>query len=69
MMITSIAIMYYSHKDVGNAILQVQVESADNVLRLVELNISAGYNRLLSDKFEILTRLAKELKNLSIICV
>lgn len=68
MMITSIAIMYYSHKDVGNAILQVQVESADNVLRLVELNISAGYNRLLSDKFEILTRLAKELKNLSIIC-
>ncbi|MCB1824763.1 MAG: cache domain-containing protein [Candidatus Competibacteraceae bacterium] len=68
MMITSIAIMYYSHKDVGNAILQVQVESADNVLRLVELNISAGYNRLLSDKIEILTRLAKELKNLSIIC-
>jgi len=67
MIVTAIGIMYYSHQDVGNAILKVQVESADNVLRLVELNISAGYSRLLSDKIEILTRLANELKNLSII--
>jgi signal transduction histidine kinase len=68
MMITAAAIMYYSRQDVGNAILKVQVESADNVLRLVELNISAGYSRLLSDKIEILARLSNELKNLAIVC-
>ena len=68
MIVTAVGIMYYSHQDVGSAILKVQVESADNVLRLVELNISAGYSRLLSDKIEILTRLANELRNLSIIC-
>jgi signal transduction histidine kinase len=68
MVLTASAIMYYSRQDVGAAILKVQVESADNVLRLVELNISAGYNRLLSDKIEILTRLSNELKNLAIVC-
>ncbi|MCP5195664.1 MAG: cache domain-containing protein [Gammaproteobacteria bacterium] len=67
MAVTSIGIMYYSHQEVGKAILNVQVDSADNVLRLVELNISAGYSRLLSDKIEILTRLSKELKDISLI--
>lgn len=67
MIVTSIAIMYYTYQDAGKAILKIQVNSADIVLTLVELNISAGYSRLLSDKIEILARLYKELKYLSVI--
>jgi len=59
--------MYYSYQDVGKAIVKIQVNSADIVLTLVELNISAGYSRLLSDKIEILARLYKELNYLSVI--
>lgn len=68
MILTSTAIMYYSREDVGKAILTAQTNAANNVLSLVELNISAGYNRLLSDKMEILSRLADELENISLIC-
>lgn len=65
---TAAAIMYYTREDIGTTIINVQMDSADNILRLVELNISAGYSRLLSDKLEILSRLAGELKNTSMIC-
>ncbi len=57
--------MYFTQRDVGRAMLESEESSAKNVLHLVELNISGGYNRLISDKFEILTRLKSELMHLA----
>ena len=67
LIITAAAIMYFTNKDVGQAILEIQENSAQNVLQLVELNIKAGYNKLISDKMEILLRLEKELKQISFV--
>jgi signal transduction histidine kinase/CheY-like chemotaxis protein len=59
--ITAAAIMYFTNKDVGQAMLRAEEAGALNVLKLVELNIKGGYNRLISDKIEILKILEKEL--------
>jgi signal transduction histidine kinase len=63
--ITAAAILFYTHRDVGQALLSSEQASAQNVLKLVELNIQAGYNRLIYDKIEILSRLDGELKHLA----
>jgi len=68
MVITAVAIMYFTRKDVGSAMLAAEEASAHNVLHLVELNIKGGYNKLISAKIEILFRLEEELKNVSTIC-
>jgi len=65
--ITAIAILSYTHRDVGRAMLSSEQASAQNVLKLVDLNIQAGYNRLIYDKIEILSRLDGELKHLATI--
>ncbi|MCP5154566.1 MAG: cache domain-containing protein [Ectothiorhodospiraceae bacterium] len=64
---TASAIMYFTHEDVGQAMLEAEEHSAQNVLQLVELNIRGGYNRLISDKIEILTRLQKELEHITMV--
>ena len=38
--------------------------SAENILQMVDLNIRAGYNRLMYDKIEIISRLEKELMHI-----
>ncbi|MDH3689841.1 MAG: response regulator [Gammaproteobacteria bacterium] len=63
--ITAAAIMYFTNKDVGEAMLLAEESTAQNVLQLVELNIEGGYNRLLTDKIEIISRLGDELKHIS----
>ncbi len=65
MAITASAIIYFTFQDVGQAMLTAEESSAQNVLELVELNIKGGYNRLLSDKIEIITTLGKELEDIS----
>ncbi|MFO1349425.1 MAG: EAL domain-containing protein [Gammaproteobacteria bacterium] len=45
--------------------LNAEEASAKNVLQLVNLEIRAGYNRVISDKIEILARLEKELRHIS----
>ncbi len=57
--------MYATYTDMRRAMLDAEVASAKNVLQLIELNIGAAYNRLISDKIEILKRLQAELKNIS----
>jgi len=42
--------MYFTHKDVGRAMLEAETSSSRNVLKLVELNIKGGYNKLISDE-------------------
>ncbi len=66
--VTAVMMMYSTHRHVGQAMLNAEVAAAENVLRLVELNIMGGYNKLISDKIEILKRLEKELKDISKIC-
>jgi signal transduction histidine kinase len=68
MAVTACVIIFFTHREVGRTVLEAEEASAQNVLRLVELNIKGGYNQLISDKIEILQRLQKELKDISNIC-
>ena len=59
---TAAAVMYFTHRDVKLAMVEHEEGAAQNVLELVELNIRAGYNQLISDKIEILARMGEQLK-------
>jgi len=63
MAITAAAILYFTNRDVGNAMLRAEEVSAKNVLRFVELNIKGGYDKLLSDKINSILKLRKQLKD------
>lgn len=63
MAITAAAIMYFTHRDVGRAMFQAEEASAQNVLRLVELNIKGGYQKLLSDRIDTMLRRKNRLKS------
>ncbi|WP_245555313.1 cache domain-containing protein [Hahella ganghwensis] len=65
MSIAALSILYFTNRDVGRAMLQAEESSAQNVLKLVELNIRAGYDRLTGEKIEILSRLQTDLHNIS----
>nr|MCH9672680.1 cache domain-containing protein [Gammaproteobacteria bacterium] len=65
---TAAVIMWFTHNDVGQAMQHAEEAAAANVLQLVELNIQGGYNRLLSDKIEILSRLEGDLRNTTRLC-
>ena len=68
MVLTAVPIMYFTQKYVGQAMLDAEVSSAKNVLHLVELNIRGGYDRLISDKIEILSGLEAQVRKLSAVC-
>ncbi len=68
MVLTAIVIIYFTHRDVGQTVLEAEEASAQNVLRLVELNIEGRYSQLISEKIEILKNLQKDVKHVSIIC-
>jgi len=65
MAVTGAAVMYFTHRQVGEAMLQAEEHSARNVLELTELTIRGGYKRLVSDKLAILSRLKHELKGIT----
>jgi len=67
--ITVLFIVYFTQRDVGKAMLESEQASAQNVLRLVELNIQGGYNKLLADKSDMIIGLNQRLKSVSTICV
>jgi hypothetical protein len=48
MVATAVGVLYFTHRDVGQAMSQAEEASAENVLRLVELNILGGYQKLLT---------------------
>lgn len=68
MAITAATIMYFTDRDVGRAMLEAEKSSAQNVLRLVELNIQGGYNKLLADKMEMVVRATRHLKSMARVC-
>ena len=65
---TAAAIMYFTHTYVGNAMMTAEISSAQNILRLVELNIQGGYDKLLADKMEMVLRATRQLKQISEVC-
>ncbi len=65
MAVTGGAVMFFTHKDVGTAMREAEESSAQNVLELIELNIRGEYNRLISDKIEILSRMKSELEQMT----
>lgn len=58
-------ILYFTQKDVGEAMLESEQNSARNVLKLIELHIASEYNKLINEKIDLLGRLEKELRYLS----
>ena len=68
MAITALGIMHFTHTYVGNAMLDAEEKAAQNVLRLVELNIQGGYNKLLSAKMDMVVRATRQLKGMSSVC-
>ena len=66
--VTVLCIVYFTQRDVGKAMLESEQASAHNVVKLVELNIQGGYNKLLADKFDMIIGLNQRLKSTSTIC-
>ncbi|UCG11662.1 MAG: SpoIIE family protein phosphatase [Deltaproteobacteria bacterium] len=60
---TAAGVMYFTHRDVGNAMSRAEEASAKNVLRLVELNILGGYKKLLTDRVESMAHRKRGLKS------
>jgi len=62
MVATAVGVMYFTHRDVGQAMSQAEEASAENVLRLAELNIQGGYQNLLADRIDAMAQRKSGLK-------
>ena len=62
MIATAIGVLYFTHRDGGQAMSQAEEASAENVLRLVELNILGGYQKLLTDRIGAIKQREARLK-------
>jgi len=69
MTFTGLVIVFYTSRDVEKTILKAEKSLAQNVLQLVDLNIQAGYNKLLYDKFDMIMVLKERLKNIANLCI
>ena len=69
MSITGLVIVFYTSRDVEKTILKAEKSLAQNVLQLVDLNIQAGYNKLLYDKFDMIMVLKERLKYIADLCI
>ncbi|MGD9358140.1 MAG: cache domain-containing protein, partial [Desulfobacterales bacterium] len=69
MSITGLVIVFYTSRDVEKTILKAEESLAQNVLQLVDLNIQAGYNKLLYDKFDMIMVLKERLKYIADLCI
>ena len=69
MTITGLVIVFYTSRDVEKTILQAEKSLAQNVLQLVDLDIQAGYNKLLYDKFDMIRVLKERLKGIADLCI
>lgn len=67
MAVTAATVMYFTHRDVGLAMLRKEEVLAKNVLRMVELNIKGGYQKLLTNRLNTILRHKTQLKDLTAI--
>lgn len=56
MFTTAVIIISISNKEIGNAMLDQQERLSKHVLSLIDLNIKAGYNNLITDKIDSVSR-------------
>lgn len=66
---TACLTIIFTHRDVGNAMLKAERSSAINILELVELNIKAGYVKLLSDKLDMIAGMKWRLNDVAQFCL
>jgi len=66
---TACLTIIFTHRDVGNAMLKAERSSAINILELVELNIRAGYVKLLSDKLDMIAGMKWRLNDVAQFCL
>ena len=66
---TAGVIIIFTHRDVGDAMLKAERSSATNILELVELNIKAGYEKLLSDKLDMIADMKWRLNDAAQFCL
>ncbi|WP_428033257.1 ATP-binding protein [Amphritea sp.] len=62
---TAAGVMYFTQRDVGQAMLVAEQKSARNVLQLADLNIRAGYDQLISQKVDILSKIKADMRQLT----
>ncbi|WP_296055650.1 response regulator [uncultured Amphritea sp.] len=62
---TAAGVMYFTQRDVGQAMQVAEQKSARNVLQLADLNIRAGYEQLISEKVDILTKIKADMRQLT----
>jgi len=63
MIICTMVNIYFTHRDVGDAMLLAQEESALNILHSLDLMIEGDYRNLLSDKRSVTMQNRRQLKN------
>ncbi|MBN1008456.1 ATP-binding protein [Amphritea pacifica] len=62
---TAAGVMYFTQRDVGQAMLVAEQKSARNVLQLADMNIRAGYEQLISEKVDILSKIKADMRQLT----
>lgn len=62
---TAAGVMYFTQRDVGQAMLVAEQKSALNVLQLADLNIRAGYDQLVTEKVDILHKIKRDMRQLT----
>jgi len=62
---TAAGVMYFTQRDVGQAMQVAEQKSARNVLQLADLNIRAGYEQLISEKVDILSKIKADMRQLT----
>ncbi|WP_020589851.1 SpoIIE family protein phosphatase [Desulfobacter curvatus] len=63
MVISTLVIIFFTHRDVGNAILTAQQDSALNILRSLDLIIEGDYHSLLKEKRSLTLLKRSQLKD------
>ena len=62
LLFTAAGVMYFTQRDVGQAMLTAEEKSARNVLQLADLNIRAGYDQLIAEKVDILSKIKADMR-------
>src|SRR6056297_93039 len=62
-------IIFFTMRDVGQAMLKTEKSAAQNIFHLVRLNIEEEYSNLLDDKISTIKRRKNQLKNYSDILI
>ncbi len=69
MILTVCTIVFFTHRTIRDRMLETQRHSAENVLKLVVLNIEGGYKKLIADKIDMIISLNRRLEEIAAVCI